>query len=93
MTALTYADGYGDGFWFGCEYQANIQDAVRGLTLAVFDSPRRDKLRAERDQILTTPCRQSCRRCSRCIRYAAWWRNGRRDFLGVAKCNTSAVAS
>jgi hypothetical protein len=57
------------------------QSVLTGCT-ETWNQPRMDKLRAARAEVITTPCRQKCKRCSRCIRYASWWRNGQRDFPG-----------
>lgn len=90
---LGYGAGYDIGFAHGADdAYARVQSALTGCTDS-WRSPRQDDLRAARDESITTPCRSRCKSCSKCIRYAAWWRNGQRDFTGVPTWNAAAAVA
>jgi hypothetical protein len=72
---VEYRRGYDD-----CD--AGWHAALRPLTTMVAKSRTEAEIVAARE-FTNDPCIIRCQKCSRCIRYAQWWRNGKRDFLGI----------
>jgi hypothetical protein len=91
---LGYGTGYDVGFQHGADEAFEIVQSVLTGCTSVFRNPRQDDLKRIRNEVITSPCAVSCKRCSRCVRYAAWYRNGRCDYPGVSTVLTPlAVAS
>lgn len=89
---LGYTAGYDIGHAHGAsDAYDRVQAALTGCTDS-WRSPRQNELRAARDEVITTPCVLRCRKCSRCTRYASWYRNGG-DYAGVAFAPPAAAVA
>jgi hypothetical protein len=79
---IGFETGYVEGYRQGANEYGDRIDRWLGIARSGLDAPTQAEL-AKARALSHEPCRTKCARCSQCVHSQAWYRRGRRDYLGV----------
>lgn len=72
--------GYDEGFRAGADDAYERVQSVLTACTSTWSTPTQEELRIRRDDPpITSPCKQRCKWCTTCRRYAHWWQTARPD--------------